>query len=266
MTEYLTEKQVAELLGIAETCRLLALSVKENRSLENRPGRPHLHPRRCRRLCPKPTRGGGPMVYRQQRKNRLVVSLLPSRARPAMRSKMQERRQTHVNLEAAQLKSELARQLVPVATDDFEAFIRRDYWPSQQNHLTLKGLEREQGIFDKHLGPFFRGPMRRIDRALPHQLHLPASRRPKAGQPGKRAQGAPHPQARPAHRRQSPHPRPQPLRRARAAAGALPGRKAHAPFGRHRMAAAHRPSSAREARLSYSAGQQRHAPRRTDGP
>ena len=70
------------------------------------------------------------------------------------------------NLEAAQLKSELARQFVPVATDDFEAFIRRDYWPSQRNHLTPKGLEREQGIFDKHLGPFFRGPMRRIDRAL----------------------------------------------------------------------------------------------------
>jgi hypothetical protein len=83
---------------------------------------------------------------------------------------------------------------------------------------------------------------------------------------GKRAQEAPHPQARPAHRRQSPHPRPQPLRRALAAGLALPGRKAHAPPGRHRMAAPHRQRSPREARLNHSASQQRHAPRGTDGP
>lgn len=67
-------------------------------------------------------------------------------------------------LEASEYKSQLKRQFVPVAPDDFGEFIHRDYWPSQQNHLTPRALERERGILDKHLGPHFAGSMRLINR------------------------------------------------------------------------------------------------------
>src|SRR4030095_1341838 len=114
-------KTGCRVVGNRRTCCLLALSVEENRLLENRPGRPHLHPRRCRRLCPKPTRGGGLMVYR--RKGRIgwwFHYYHPEHGRQC-EAKCKSEGKRSANLEGAQLKSELARQFVPVAIDDFEA-------------------------------------------------------------------------------------------------------------------------------------------------
>jgi integrase len=67
-------------------------------------------------------------------------------------------------LESHQFKAELKKKSAPPSEDDFLTFVFHDYWPGQKNHLTPKGLDREAGILRKHLGPFFHGPMHKIDR------------------------------------------------------------------------------------------------------
>ena len=47
---------------------------------------------------------------------------------------------------------------------DFNRFIEILYWPGQKAHLTPKARDRECGIINKHLGPFFAGDMREINR------------------------------------------------------------------------------------------------------
>jgi len=106
------------------------------------------------------------MVYRRKGRTGWWFHYLHPEHGRQCEQKCQKEGKRAASVEAAQFKSELARQFVPIAADDFGAFIARDYWPSQKNHLTAAGLEREAGIFDKHLGPYFAGSMRRIDAAL----------------------------------------------------------------------------------------------------
>jgi len=62
------------------------------------------------------------------------------------------------------LQSELEAENPQAEHDDLNQFIMHSYWPAQTSHLTPRGAERELGIIDKHLGPFFAGPMRLITR------------------------------------------------------------------------------------------------------
>jgi integrase len=62
------------------------------------------------------------------------------------------------------LQSELEAEHPQAEHDDLNQFIMESYWPAQTTHLTPRGAERELGIIDKHLGPFFAGPMRLITR------------------------------------------------------------------------------------------------------
>jgi hypothetical protein len=47
---------------------------------------------------------------------------------------------------------------------DLNEFILTHYWPSQKNHLTPQAMIRERDILNKHLGPFFAGSMRQVNR------------------------------------------------------------------------------------------------------
>jgi len=106
------------------------------------------------------------MVYRRKGKQGWWFHYDDPETTRQCQRKCENKRKRAAELEAAQFKGELARQFVPISSDDFCDFVRRDYWPSQQNHLTQRALQREQGILDNHLGPYFTGPMRRINRAL----------------------------------------------------------------------------------------------------
>ena len=52
----------------------------------------------------------------------------------------------------------------PPSPADLNEFIMNQYWPAQKAHLTPRAMEREQGILNLHLGPYFAGPMGEIDR------------------------------------------------------------------------------------------------------
>jgi len=54
---------------------------------------------------------------------------------------------------------------IQLPDSDFNRFIEILYWPGQKAHLTPKARDRECGIINKHLGPFFAGDMRVINRA-----------------------------------------------------------------------------------------------------
>ena len=78
--------------------------------------------------------------------------------------KSSKARRADAEAEAAAYKAELKRRFRPKGPDDFWQFIHHDYWPSQLNHLTLRAMQRELGILEKHLGPFFDGSMSNINR------------------------------------------------------------------------------------------------------
>lgn len=59
---------------------------------------------------------------------------------------------------------ELISAVQPPSPADLNEFIMNQYWPGQKAHLSPRGLEREQGILNLHLGPYFAGPMGAIDR------------------------------------------------------------------------------------------------------
>lgn len=69
-------------------------------------------------------------------------------------------------MEATHFKIKLKRKPVLKSGDDFREFLERSYWPGQEIHLTKRGRLREKGIIDLHLGPFFNGSMKRINREV----------------------------------------------------------------------------------------------------
>lgn len=105
------------------------------------------------------------MVYRRKGREGWWFHVADPATGRQLQVKAKQRLKRKAELEAAEYKSQLRKQFVPISSDDFGEFIHKHFWPGQMNHLTPKAMIRERGILDKHLGPHFAGPMRLIDRA-----------------------------------------------------------------------------------------------------